>query len=41
MQATFFTTVLLPVGLAIVMLGMGLTLLRDLNGNRILVWSVV
>lgn len=29
MQATFFTTVLLPVGLAIVMLGMGLTLLPE------------
>lgn len=29
MQATFFTAVLLPVGLAIVMLGMGLTLLPE------------
>jgi bile acid:Na+ symporter, BASS family len=29
MQASFFTAVLLPIGLAIVMLGMGLTLLPE------------
>jgi bile acid:Na+ symporter, BASS family len=29
MQASFFTTVLLPIGLAVVMLGMGLTLLPE------------